>query len=104
MNKYNQIPILPLRDIVVFPKMVVPLFVGRKASIKALDEVMKRNKKILLLSQKNSIEFIVKNFTERTVSVTADNIEYRDIKSVKINSINENKCIVLFDSNHSMED
>ena len=57
-----------------------------------------------LLSQKNSIEFIVKNFTERTVSVTADNIEYRDIKSVKINSINENKCIVLFDSNHSMED
>ena len=57
-----------------------------------------------LLSQKNSIEFIVKNFTERTASVTADNIEYRDIKSVKINSINENKCIVLFDSNHSMED
>ena len=57
-----------------------------------------------LLSQKNSIEFIVKNFTERTVSVTADNVEYRDIKSVKINSINENKCIVLFDSNHSMED
>ena len=57
-----------------------------------------------LLSQKNSIEFIVKNFTKRTVSVTADNIEYRDIKSVKINSINENKCIVLFDSNHSMED
>ena len=57
-----------------------------------------------LLSQKNSIEFIVKNFTERTASVTADNTEYRDIKSVKINSINENKCIVLFDSNHSMED
>ena len=57
-----------------------------------------------LLSQKNSIEFIVKNFTKRTVSVTADNIEYRDIKSVKINSINENICIVLFDSNHSMED
>ena len=57
-----------------------------------------------LLSQKNSIEFIVKNSTERSASVTADNIEYRDIKSVKINSINENKCIVLFDSNHSMED
>ena len=57
-----------------------------------------------LLSQKNSIECIVKNYTERTASVTADNIEYRDIKSVIINSINENKCIVLFDSNHSMED
>jgi len=57
-----------------------------------------------LLSQNYSIEFIVKNFTERSASVTADNIEYRDIKSVKINSINKNKCIVLFDSNHSMED
>ena len=57
-----------------------------------------------LLSQKNSIDFIVKNYTDRSASVTADNIEYRDIKSVKINSINENKCIVLFDSNHSMED
>jgi len=57
-----------------------------------------------LLSQKNSIEFVVKNLTERTASVTADNIEYKDIKSVKINSINENICIVLFDSNHSMED
>jgi len=63
-----------------------------------------RRWKGVLLSQNNSIEFIVKNFNERTASVTADNIEYRDIKSVKINSINEHKCIVLFDSDHSMED
>ena len=54
MNINNQIPILPLRDIVVFPYMVVPLFVGREGSINALSEVMKTIKKILLITQKNS--------------------------------------------------
>ena len=38
-------PVLPLRDIVVFPHMIVPLFVGREKSVKALEEVMKDNKK-----------------------------------------------------------
>jgi ATP-dependent Lon protease len=47
-------PLLPLRDIVVFPTMVVPLFVGREKSIKALQEVMKTDKSIVLVSQKNS--------------------------------------------------
>ena len=47
-------PILPLRDIVVFPSMVVPLFVGREKSIKALQEVMKTDKSIVLVTQKNS--------------------------------------------------
>ena len=47
-------PLLPLRDIVVFPSMVVPLFVGRDKSITALNEVMKGNKKIVLVTQKNS--------------------------------------------------
>jgi ATP-dependent Lon protease len=47
-------PLLPLRDIVVFPSMVVPLFVGRDKSIKALQEVMKTDKSIVLVSQKNS--------------------------------------------------
>jgi len=50
----QQIPILPLRDIVVFPHMVAPLFVGRKPSIKALNNVMLRDKRILLITQKNS--------------------------------------------------
>ncbi|MBI28672.1 MAG: endopeptidase La [Pelagibacteraceae bacterium] len=54
MQKITSIPVLPLRDIVVFPNMIVPLFVGREASIKALNEVMGNNKKILLLAQKNS--------------------------------------------------
>ena len=51
--KYTS-PLLPLRDIVVFPSMVIPLFVGRDKSITALNEVMKDNKKIILVTQKNS--------------------------------------------------
>ena len=47
----NVLPILPLRDIIVFPHMVVPLFVGRDKSIAALEEVMRQEKRILLLSQ-----------------------------------------------------
>ncbi len=45
------IPILPLRDIVVFPHMIVPLFVGREKSVRALESVMAQNKQILLLTQ-----------------------------------------------------
>ena len=48
------LPLLPLRDIVVFPSMVIPLFVGRDKSITALNEVMKMDKKIILVTQKNS--------------------------------------------------
>ena len=51
--KFNS-ALLPLRDIVVFPNMVIPLFVGRDKSITALNEVMKKDKKIVLVTQKNS--------------------------------------------------
>jgi ATP-dependent Lon protease len=54
MEVINLKPLLPLRDIVVFPSMVVPLFVGRDKSIKALQEAMKTDKSIILVSQKNS--------------------------------------------------
>ena len=47
-------PLLPLRDIVIFPSMVIPLFVGREKSIKALQEAMKSDKSIVLVTQKNS--------------------------------------------------
>ena len=43
------LPVLPLRDIVVFPHMIVPLFVGREKSIKALEEVMRESKRIMLV-------------------------------------------------------
>ncbi len=49
----NSIPVLPLRDIVVFPHMVAPLFVGRKQSVNALNNVMTKDKKILLVTQIN---------------------------------------------------
>ena len=54
MTKPEFFPALPLRDIVVFPGMIAPLFVGRDKSIKALNEVMKNNKKITLITQKNA--------------------------------------------------
>ena len=50
----NKIPVLPLRDIVVFPHMVVPLFVGREKSVKALESIMKGDKKIMLITQKSA--------------------------------------------------
>ena len=49
-------PVLPLRDIVVFPHMIVPLFVGREKSVRALEAVMKDDKQILLASQKDASE------------------------------------------------
>jgi ATP-dependent Lon protease len=49
-------PVLPLRDIVVFPHMIVPLFVGREKSVRALEDVMKDDKKILLVAQKNAAQ------------------------------------------------
>ena len=48
-------PVLPLRDIVVFPHMIVPLFVGREKSVRALEEVMADDKQILLSSQTRSL-------------------------------------------------
>ena len=54
MSPENKKPLLPLRDIVIFPSVVVPLFVGRKKSIRALEEVMKTDKSIVLVTQKNS--------------------------------------------------
>src|SRR6266436_1616839 len=49
-------PVLPLRDIVVFPHMIVPLFVGRQKSVRALEDVMKDDKQILLVTQKNAAQ------------------------------------------------
>ena len=52
----NLYPVLPLRDIVVFPHMIVPLFVGREKSVRALEDVMKDDKQILLVAQKNAAQ------------------------------------------------
>ena len=55
-HKNDKYPVLPLRDIVVFPHMIVPLFVGREKSVRALEDVMKDDKKILLVAQKNATQ------------------------------------------------
>ena len=57
-----------------------------------------------LLSEKNIIEITVINFKNRKVSVTADNIEFRNIKEVTIQSSQDRNCKILFDNNHSIED
>ena len=49
-----QYPLLPLRDVVVFPHMVIPLFVGRPKSIKAMETAMEAGKSILLVAQKSA--------------------------------------------------
>jgi len=52
----QMVPVLPLRDVVVFPFMVIPLFVGRAKSIRALEDAMSGEKQILLVSQKNAAD------------------------------------------------
>ena len=57
MSSTNSVyPVLPLRDIVVFPHMIVPLFVGREKSVKALEDVMQDDRQILLVAQKNAAQ------------------------------------------------
>lgn len=54
LDALGVVPVLPLRDVVVYPHMVIPLFVGREKSIKALDTAMQNNKQILLVAQKSA--------------------------------------------------
>ncbi len=54
ISQNNVVPVLPLRDVVVYPHMVIPLFVGRDKSIQALDSAMQSNKQILLAAQKSA--------------------------------------------------
>src|ERR1700739_1564201 len=49
-------PVLPLRDIVAFPHIVLPLFVGREKAVRALEDVMKDDKQVLLATQKNAAQ------------------------------------------------
>lgn len=76
-----EIPVLPLRDMVVYPYMITPLFIGRETSIKCIEFSMKNNKKILLISQKKStIENPEENdlFTTGTVSVILQMLKLPD--------------------------
>ncbi|MBD1166540.1 endopeptidase La [Pelagibacterales bacterium SAG-MED07] len=109
------LPLLPLRDIVVFPSMVIPLFVGRDKSISALNEVMKNEKKIILVTQKNSeIDDPKKNdiflqgcegnilqllkLPDGTVKVLVEGI-----KRVKILEFNDNEKFITCDYSHAKD-
>ena len=110
------LPLLPLRDIVVFPSMVIPLFVGRDKSISALNEVMKKEKKIILVTQKNSeIDDPKKNdiflqgcecnilqllkLPDGTVKVLVEGI-----RRVKILEFNDNHKFITCDYSHSKDE
>ena len=100
------IPVLPLRDIVVFPNMVAPLFVGREQSVNALNNVMTGDKKIFLISQKNSkIDNPNKEnlYTVGTIAKVIQMLKLPDgtlkvlvegIKRAKVTKINFNKDFV----------
>ncbi len=110
------LPLLPLRDIVVFPSMVIPLFVGRDKSISALNEVMKKEKKIILVTQKNSeIDDPKKNdiflqgcegnilqllkLPDGTVKVLVEGM-----KRVKILEFNDNENFITCDYSHAKDE
>jgi ATP-dependent Lon protease len=71
MSDIAKYPVLPLRDIVVFPNMVIPLFVGRDKSVRALEHVMEHDKKILLVAQKDASDNDPKPDSIYTVGVIA---------------------------------
>ena len=55
-TSHDTLPVLPLRDVVVYPNMVIPLFVGREKSVRALEKAMNADKQILLVAQKNGAD------------------------------------------------
>ncbi len=105
-KKNNIIPILPLRDTVIYPHMIVPLFIGRKKSIKCLEISIKKNKKIILIAQKNPKQDEPKKkdlFNIGTISLILQILKLPDgtlkiliegLKRIKIKKIKEkNKCL-----------
>ena len=54
-SNLSDLPLLPLRDVVVYPHMVIPLFVGRDKSIEALEQAMAADKQVLLVAQKKCL-------------------------------------------------
>ena len=71
MSTIKTLPLLPLRDIVVFPHMIVPLFVGREKSVRALEEVMRADKQILLATQRSASDDEPTNAAIHTTGVIA---------------------------------
>ena len=93
----TNLPLLPLRDIVVFPDMIVPLFVGREKSVKAIEEVMKHDpseKQVLLVTQKDAITDNPKENDLHKVGILANILQMLKLPdgTVKVLSVSCN-CI-----------
>ena len=70
ITERTELPLLPLRDVVVFPHMVIPLFVGRPKSIKALEAAMEQGKSIMLAAQKAAqLTMFVSHFHQNIVKL-----------------------------------
>lgn len=109
-SERSMLPVLPLRDVVVYPRMVIPLFVGREKSIRCLEDVMKGDKKVLLVAQKDAkkdepqkndlftigtVAKVLQMLTlpDKTVKVLVEGIE-----RAKIMSLNENDTADYFNA------
>jgi len=93
----NHFPVLALRDVVVFPHMVIPLFVGRKRSIEALDVAMRTHKKVLLLAQRDPAEEDPKSeglYTVGTVAVILQLLKLPD-GTIKLLVEGERRALVV---------
>ena len=87
-------PVLPLRDIVVFPHMIVRLFVGREKSVRALEEVMRDDKEILLVSQKDASEDEPSTETIYTTGVLANVLQILKLPDGAVKILVEGKSRV----------
>ncbi len=87
-------PVLPLRDIVVFPHMIVPLFVGREKSVRALEAVMKEDKQILLSSQKDASEDEPSDESIYRTGVLANVLQLLKLPDGTVKVLVEGKCRV----------
>ena len=102
-NKITQ-PVLPLRDIVVFPNMIVRLFVGRDKSVRALEEVMKENKEILLASQIDATQDEPTEESINKVGVTANVLQILKLPDGAVKILVEGKNRVKIDKFISNKD
>jgi ATP-dependent Lon protease len=92
MSEVRTLPVLPLRDIVVFPHMVVPLFVGREKSVRALEEVMRGDKSILLATQRNSSDDDPQPGAIYDVGVIATVLQLLKLPDGTVKVLVEGKC------------
>ena len=90
-------PVLPLRDIVVFPNMIVRLFVGRDKSVRALEEVMKENKEIILASQIDATQDEPTEESINKIGVTANVLQILKLPDGAVKILVEGKNRVKID-------